>query len=275
LNKFLIFTDNRTGSSSLFKVLSAAYCRKYKDSNATFCGTNEPFHPKVIEHFYGKEYFDLIFETKPNYSADPKTWKNRGEIILNDFDYKKKVFDNSFKHSYGVKHIWGHLKKEDNTKIINIAVERGYKIIYLTRENWVKKCFSHLVCEHFNQWQKTPKIKEPVVLDLDRLKFLIEKYLEEIRYYNSLFKEIDKFSVTYEQLFVDKFYWQKCNLIGEILNFCGINCHWSDTASFPDKMFNQVMIKKKKYSSKKLYDNVINMQEIDEFCKSNYKRSIF
>ena len=132
-----------------------------------------------------------------------------------------------------------------------------------------------MVCEHFDEWQKTPEIKEPVVLDLDRLKFLVGRYLEEVRYYNSLFKEIDKFPVTYEQLFVGKRYWQKCNLIEEILNFCGINCHWSDTASFPGEMFNKVMIKKKKYSSKKLYDNVINIQEIDEFCKSNYKRSIF
>lgn len=268
LNKFFIFSDNRTGSSCLLSLISHAYRMEFK-INGLMGGISEPFHPRVIEYFYGEKLYRKLYPREPEYEQDPYKWKNEGRVLKEDLPFIRGIFDNALKESYGVKHIWSHLLEEHNKYLISLASARKYKIIFLNRDQVVKKTLSYLLSEMTNAWrayQSPPQFSE---VDIDRLDLLINKYNNQKRIYETALSNVEHYNLKYEDFLGYDDFDKKISEFKKILNFCGVS-----SCSFNINFCKGVMSPYRKMNTKKILKSIPNFKEVQEFAKDKYNENI-
>lgn len=191
LNKnFIIFTFQRTGSSTLSDILDL-----HPDSNVLF----EPFNKGLATK-------DRAYYNKVN---DIQTLNNTLKEIFSQYT--------------GIKHISTQLDESYNKYML----KANYKIILLWRQNFLQKTISHQISSKTQAWfkdrNKIHKTKfDP--LSFDSIDKFLKLYKNQVnKYYTFLTNNnIDFFQLTYEELYSpDLPLSQKLKKINDIIKYLG------------------------------------------------------
>lgn len=268
LNKFFIFTDNRTGSSCLTSLISHAYRVEYQ-CPGMLGSISEPFHPKVIEYFYGKKLYNNLYSKKPNYEQNPTKWKNEGRVLKENQSFVRDVFNNAFSYSHGIKHIWSHLFEKDNKHLIDLANARGYKIIFLNRNQVVKKTLSYLLSESTDTWANYEERPQFKPIDINRLDLLINKYNTERKTYGDYLSNTKYYDLNYEDFLGFDDPSKKIEKYKDILSFCGINNNVFDV-----RFCENILSPSRKINTREILESIPNFNEVQAFAKDKYNENV-
>tara|TARA_Y100000593_G_scaffold95031_1_gene198601 strand:- start:83142 stop:83960 length:819 start_codon:yes stop_codon:yes gene_type:complete len=266
-NKFLIFADTRTGSSCLFSIIANSYNKEfYDDENIFEIGLSEPFHPKVISYFYEEKIYNTLYPTEPRYEGEPRKWKDEGRLLKEDKETINYIFDKSFEISHGIKHIWSHLYQEDNFSLLKRAINNNYKIIFLHRNNVVRKCLSHILCEQTDTWiiqeRNNPQFEK---VDLNRLNRLVKLYVKECAEYQDFLSEYNYYSLAQEDMFMGESYEQKMKVIYDVLKYNEIK-----EENIPHEICKLKLSPRMEMNPNEILELVPNFKEIKNFAKNEY-----
>lgn len=266
-NKFLIFADTRTGSSCLFNIIARSYNNEFsQNKNILTMGLAEPFHPKVMSYFYGEEIYNILYPTKPEYEGEPRKWKDEGRLLKEGRETINYIFNKSFEISHGIKHIWSHLYQKDNFWLLKNAIDNNYKIIFLHRNNVVRKCLSHILCEQTNVWRiqerNDPQFKE---VDLNRLDLLIKLYVKERAEYQNFLSKCDHYSLAQEDMFSGENHKQKMEIIRDIIKYCEIK-----KENIAHEICKEKLSPKMEMNPNRILKLVPNFKEIKKFAENEY-----
>ncbi|MAH47097.1 hypothetical protein CMI37_14820 [Candidatus Pacearchaeota archaeon] len=266
--KFFIFTDTRTGSSCLFNILAKAYFLEFR-RDVILRGIAEPFHPRVISYFYKKEIYNALYPVEPNFEENPRKWTDEGRLLKEEWPVVNNVFNKSFEMSHGIKHIWNHLCPEQNYLLLEKALSRGYKIIFLYREGVVKKCLSHTLSEQSKEWRWHKKKPEFKNINLERLNRLVERYTKSKEEYEAFLSGHEYYPVSYEGFLGLDSYRQKIERVFDILEFCEIKIE-----NTPISLCKKIIGKNRKMTTKEILRLIPNLKEVCEFAKNKYNEDI-
>ena len=267
MTEFMIFADTRTGSWNLFKAIQSTYQKRMHQSLVSI---SEPFNPRVIKYFYSYEVYKYLYEEKMTYESDPYKWMDKEQVIdidRNDWSSAEQILNKCYEVGYGIKHIWSHLNKPLNKKLLKYAADNNKKIIFLEREGVVKKTLSHMLSEQTSQWQKYSE--EPVFekVDLLRLDLLVKRYINDTHQYKQYIDEA--FYLKYENLFNLPEKKQRMDKIYEILEYLDMPKDF-----FDPKLFKTLLSPKLKMNKKDTLLKVPNIKEVDEYAQKFYNEKV-
>ena len=265
-NKFLIFADTRTGSSCLHSLISLAYLRQYN-----YKSVSEPFHPKVISYFYGASTYQALYKKEPDFEPEPKKWTDAGRILNEDSETIKYIYNKVYEMFGGMKHIWGHLYRQDNLFLLDESINRGYKVVFLYRRNAFLKCLSHMISEQTEVWriQEIKNSKEIGEINTERLDSLTQRYIKEKQEYENYLKGKPHYFIAYEDFL------QQDNLndgikgIYECLDFCGIK-----KSKLLERNITKIVDKKYKMNPKERLRLIKNFNEVQQLGQKKYNQKI-
>jgi hypothetical protein len=264
MNKFLIFTDARTGSISLSKILSSLYNNKLPYDVIT-----EPFCKDSLKDYYP----DLHSQLKENLKHINKggtAWKTS----LKDIE---RILDKCFERSSGIKHIWSHLDLEgklQNEFILNYAIRKKIKIILLSRESFVLRLISLDLASQSSIWsvdnqESKDEVKKATyeAIKIDELDKGIKEYNDYLFRYKTILEPFSYYDITYEDLFKvayekeDKFE-QQIKEVKKICKFLGLN-----TKNLRKDVLEFNLGKDRKQNTREIYKKIPNIKEIVEYSK--------
>ena len=273
MNKFLIFTDARTGSISLAKIISSAYNNKLPHKIIT-----EPFCKDSIKNFYPDLHKKLETELY-SINEEEKAWKVEPKQM-------EKILDTCFEHSHGIKHIWGHLDlrgKMQNEFIINYAVRKKIKIILLSRNNFVLKSLSLIMAKQSHVWSADEKNEIAAAaefkyerVDMEELERIIKEYVKYLYRYKIILSPFKHYDIAYEDFFktslknareedIRKLQDEE---ILKIFKFLGMH------SKNLDKETVDFYLNPTRNQNKNIYKLVPNIKEVIKYSKENWDKDL-
>jgi hypothetical protein len=205
----------------------------------------EPFHPKYIE-----------------WHPDEKDYAN---IIKSEDDIKKAIKEISKRYN-AMKVLKYQFSKRVYTAML---LEKGIKIINLSRKNAFDAALSSLIAQQTNIWQKEDEgeVKELEEIPIYKIQEIVEHYDEDNDYYADLLnkkKLNEHIDLYYEDIFSEQNQ-ENISLIEEITEFLDI-----DMPS--EKIIAKYMIPSSaSIETSKRYTDIPNWDEIkEEFKKYIY-----
>ena len=271
MNKFLIFTDARTGSISLSKIVSDLYKSK-------------PTIPhKVVTEPFGKTGFgiyypDLHRKLKPELAH---LGEDSYKIPLKNIG---KILDTCYQFSNGVKHIWSHLDVEDkfqNEFVLNYAIRNKIKIILLHREDFVLRAISLILSHQSEVWSvESPQERDRVEkaeyesVDIDGLEKIIKEYNHYLFRYRKLLEPFNYYDISYEDFFKvgykgpDK-RGEQMKEIDKICKFLGSNKKFltEEVSSFS-------LSGERKQNTRVTYNKIPNIVEIIKYAEEKWDKDL-
>ena len=232
-------------------------------------GIAEPFHPRVVSYFYKEEIYKALYPVEPNFEENPRKWTDEGRLLKEEWPVVNHVFNKSFEISHGIKHIWSHLYTEQNYLLLEKALSRGYKIIFLYREGVVKKCLSHILSEQSKEWRWHEKKPEFKNINLERLDKLVEKYIKSKEEYEAFLSGHKYYPVSYEGFLGLDSYRQRIERVFDILEFCEIKIEQT-----PMGLCKKMIGKNRKMTTKEILQLIPNLEEVRKFAKNKYNEDI-
>ena len=214
--KFIILSYSRTGSNLLVELLNN--------------------HPVI------RCEGEILGKVKDNI--------NYSSLLSNIFNVKNKIkgFKLFYYHPVNIK---------NNKKLFEtIQLDKSIKIIFLHRENLVRRYYSLLKAQDTSIWKKKDKLntldnKKKINISINNLLNSIKIIENYEKKYIPLFKNHNHIIINYEDLEVD--YQKTCNKIFKFLNICRFNV-------------NPSLVK---MNTGNLYELIENYDEINEYFKSN------
>ncbi|MDD4216984.1 MAG: hypothetical protein PHZ24_06580 [Bacteroidales bacterium] len=239
---FIIFTFQRTGSSTLSDILDL-----HPDINVSF----EPFlrHKTLISGGYH--------------------YKVKNDQTLNN------TLKEIFSQCTGIKHISSQLDETYNKGML----KANYKIIFLWRKNYLQKTISHQISSKTQAWfkdrNKIHKTKfDPI--SLDSTDNSLKLYKDQVNKYYTFLKNnnTDFFHLTYEELYSpDLSLSQKSKKINDIIKYLGYD------KITDQKVIKQIEIllnpKKSKLNNLSTYFRIPNILEIEKKFGSEENGHLF
>ncbi|MEM1167882.1 MAG: hypothetical protein AAGJ08_02000 [Cyanobacteria bacterium P01_H01_bin.35] len=230
-HKFMILAHYRTGSTLLADLLQS--------------------HPSI---FIGGEIFSLFANSYFKKVLFPHTYLN--------IQVKKSPC-----HFYGfdlkIDQLIVSLSRFHQTPIefIEDLCINNWKIIYLKRNNTLRKAISDLIANARKQWHDTPEtplIKAPIYIDCQQLIKLLEWYEKIDKKEQQIIQNFPSLKLIYETHLLNPDRHQQT--LDKIFSYLG-------TYSVP------VKTKMKKISTHNLADDIINYEEVVDFIReSKYKK---
>ena len=264
MNKFLIFTDARTGSISLSKMLAELYNDKLPYRVIT-----EPFDENSLKQYYPDLYNKL--ELPLIYiSLGGEDWK----VPLKDIE---KILDVCYENSYGIKHIWSHLDLENklqNEFILNYAIRKKIKIILLHREDFVLRAVSLDLAKQSNIWSvDKSELKDQIkkatyeAIGIDELDKCIKEHNYYLYRYRTILEPFNYYDIAYEDLFKTSYgkedkLEQQVKEIKKVCRFLGIS-----SKNLTEDVLKFNLSKNRKQSTKEIYNKIPNIKEIVKYAE--------
>ena len=240
MRNVMLFADTRTGSSALFWLIRQTYhahrqidnyparlpdamgsqrnsTTRSKQDDKLIEGIGEPWHAGVVNYYFENETYRELYS---GIKHDNVVLKDQPWHILRD------IHDNVYRISYGCKHIWSHLTEGTNYSLLLKSINEDHKIIFLDRNAIGRKSLSHLLAQQTNHWGKytngVPKFES---VDLDRLKFLCDRYKRTKRDYKTFLEEYtdNVYFATYENIFCRDTYEEKLSALQDVIEFLGFD----------------------------------------------------
>lgn len=189
MNKFLLFTDARTGSSNLLNMIGRLY-RNQQNISHTHIG--EPFNMRGLRIHYPQFIEEIKGAWRQGWSrrADPEQTyvDSRGWLpnVRMPNECVTSILEKCYQHSCGIKHLYGHLAQanpefkepegnqmswtitplslgppwqysppkagQQNFVLLKWAVENGIKIIFLNRRGEFARALSFQLCRQTGVW---------------------------------------------------------------------------------------------------------------------------
>ena len=269
MNKFLIFTDARTGSISLSKILGELYKNKLPYRVIT-----EPFDKPSLSTYFP----DISDKLKPELEyAGEDSYK----ITLKDIE---KILDICFEHSSGIKHIWSHLDLESklqNEFILNYAIRKKIKIILLTREDFVLRAVSLNLAKQSEVWSvEKEEWREQATkttygdIDIDELDKCIREYNRYLFRYRKLLAPFNYYDISYENFFKLEYreenrYCQQIKEVAKICKFLGLNKKY-----LTKEVLEFNLSKDRKQNTRVIYNKVPNMKKVVEYAEKEWDKDL-
>ena len=195
-NKFVIFANARSGSTSLAKLLGSS-----EDVQMSI----EPFHPSYSDWNPGeRNYAEFIDSAQKMNTALEEIFEKYSAIKVLQHQFSKEIY-------------FQMLKTKD------------LKILFLTRDNLIELAISRLVAGQTSIWQKED-LKENEIftkltpIDLDEIQEMIEYISELVEIYTKFLKENregEYLHLKYESLYSSDME-QNMSRIAEICEFLGV-----------------------------------------------------
>lgn len=284
MNKFLIFGEARSGTTSLFRILESLYASEKHPRSPL--AVSEPFHSSGLRRNYPKLYKKL----KPNLKILQS--QQGAKVEISDINI---ILDACYEFSFGIKHLWDHFSdienwpfhgKEQNEFILEYARKNNIKIIFLSRNNFVLRLLSQSMADQSNIWNLDKG--EEDINKLKNFKFkpvnLFDFHSELIRHlsirsiYTKALESIDHYEISYEKLF--KAYYSEYipseeelrNMKKqEIYNICE---YLEIDENNLNKETVELYTSPQKRQTIKAYKKVPNIQEIIEYSKKQWDKDI-
>lgn len=259
-NKFLIFGPPRTGSSNLAKVIGSLYADQL---NILYTYIGEPFNQKNLQMWYK----NILEQTSPEAQTlykkgTPKKLLTRSQII--------EILDICYKNSCGIKHIDSPLSLYKNFSLLEYAMTRRYKIIFLTRDSRTLRDVSAQLATQTGAWSKKQMGDKKVIydpIDIEDLKNRVHLNKKREDHYKDLMCDYDVYHASYEQVYSQK---NQLNEIHKIMDYLEINREKLDMRIFDENMnYND-----NKQNTSAVYNKIPNIEEVIQFAKEEYDDDI-
>ena len=274
MNKFIIFTDARTGSISMSKMLGSLYKNKLPHSVIT-----EPFCKDSLKNYYPELYEPLRENLKYIDEEGNKAWKTS----LKDIE---KVLDKCFESANGIKHIWSHLDLEgklQNEFILNYAIRKKIKIILLSRNNFVLRAISLMLARQSDVWSvETENDKSSVEnfsykdINIEKLEDNVNEYTKYLYRYEQVLAPFDYYDISYEDFFKtletgpkEKIYEMQLTELHKLCKFLG-----GHPKNLDEEIVNFNLSKSRKQNKKDILTKIPNIMTVARHAKSKWNKSI-
>ena len=215
--KFLIFATPRTGSTSLISLLGSLYKGQ---AGIIHTHVGEPFGNKNMKKWYSSVLSLMDAETQQKYKSRKKQNRIGGGLT----DARRKpallavntmhrshivnVLDTCYNVSWGIKHLYTHLSVYQNFHLLEYAMTRGYKIIFLTRNDGILKVLSTQLSSLTNLWSKQQLDTEGDLeiypnIDVNLMKRRIQWNINDKKRYTQFISNYDMYPISYETIFCE------------------------------------------------------------------------
>lgn len=225
---FIIFANARSGSTSLAKTLESS-----PDVNLSM----ETFHPKYAQwNPEERDYSKSIKSEEDMREALKEISKKYNAMKVLKYQFTKRIYS-------------------------AMLLEKGIKIVNLSRRNAFDAALSSLIAQQTNVWQKEDNVEQVELKEIPiyRIQEIVENYDEDNRNYTELLdekKSNEHIDLVYEDIFSENNE-KNIKLIQDITTFLEV--------SMPkEKVIAQYM--KPSFASiesKKRYQNIPNWEQIE------------
>ncbi len=274
MNKFIIFTDARTGSISMSKILGGLH----KNNKLPYRVITEPFGKDSLKDYYPDLHSELE-ESLKHIDKGGVAWKTS----LKDIE---KVLDKCFESANGIKHIWSHLDLEgklQNEFILNYAIRKKIKIILLSRNNFVLRAISLMLARQSDVWSvETENDKSKVEsfpykdIDIKALEDNITEYTKYLYRYKQMLAPFDYYDISYEDFFKtletgpkEKIYEMQLTELHKLCKFLGTH-----PKNLDEEIINFSLSKNRKQNKKDILTKIPNIMTVARHAKSKWDKSI-
>ena len=284
MNKFLIFAGARTGSVCLSHCLRHTIAGTGEDWKDRVC--DEPFTQPLkipndtLREFMIENCLKLGIDLEKSHFVAKLCGnsKTRGKNVLNRMTIPKlyKLLDIIYGNYTGIKHIHDQNAIWFNKALFDYAADKGIKIIYLHREDLARVTLSGVVSWQEGIWsvigseekkqQVDETVYEPIKVSLLRKQCsnLRKRHKMFTSYLN--FKAFDSINIKYEDfLGEDKSIDDRIVFFKDILKRLDYNYVDED-------IIIDALSPKCKQHSKKNYDKIPNIKEINEWLEEESKK---
>jgi LPS sulfotransferase NodH len=258
MNKFLIFASPRTGSTSLVNLIGSLYDNQ---PNILHTYIGEPFGSRNLTRWYKKILPLCSLEVQEIYAKElPKDLLTRSQTI----EVLRVCYDNSF----GIKHLHPHLSHFRNACLLEYAMSRGYKIIFLTRDSHVLKDISVQLAQQSGAWTRSDMkhmVYDPI--DIESLKERVDWNLRYRENFGEVISDYDAYNISYEELYCKN---NQLDEIYKIMDYLEIDRGKLDM----DKFHERIDYNRNKQHTPALYSKIPNINEVIQFAKDEYDEDI-
>jgi len=149
-------------------------------------------------------------------------------------------------------------KEKDPKEFIRKAVNDGWKIIYLHRDNKIRQAISNLVAEQRGGFHKHNKSKEEIniTIDINRFEKMVDRRFDYTQEELSILSEIPHFKINYEQDLMDNSRHEE--VVAGLLQFLGL-----ENDGVAPKTTH------KKVNTSTLKDLILNYSEFNKLLEKN------
>jgi LPS sulfotransferase NodH len=276
MDKYMIFSSARSGSSSLISALN------HNNSNV-----HEPFMSRsgdvahnqkfiklldslefIPERLPGKEWKPPVatFKTGPLSGPFPR---NQFNFICQDYNYLNEYLSTLYNAFNGIKHVFNTVSITCNNNILNYCVDNKIKILFLTRRCPIKAILSGMISQQARIFQLGADLEKKEEyesfpfrpININRLKqrtnYLLKRsdcYRTTIKDSGATFKEI-----YYEDIFLHPDKRARRRKVRAILDFIGLP---PDTPSLKDNLNKYIFNPQRKQNHSGVLDKIPNAAAI-------------
>ena len=261
MNKFLIFASPRTGSSNLANAIGSLYA---EELNILHAYVGEPLGSYNLSRWY-KDIIRLLPSELQSIYENKISKKSftRSQMI--------EVLNACHNNSFGIKHLHTHLPHFKNLSLLEYAMTKRYKIIYLTRDSHTLKDVSAQLAARTGKWGKEKssdkKIKRSYEnIDIEDLKNKASWNKKSTSLYEEFMCDYNIHRASYEQIYCQN---NQLNEFHEIMDYLEI-----DRKKLDLNEFNTYMSYDNKQSTSTVYSEIPNIKEVIQFAKDEYNDDI-
>lgn len=257
MNKFIIFGQERSGTTSLISALN-------KNDNVV----HEPLSSLSGDIRDNVKLNNIITKLGMEPSNLPKSkhipYFNKFNDLTVSYDNIKCYFDEIFSTFDGVKHIWCTVAEKGNENLIKYCIDNKIKILFQYRLSLFDAAISWQLGNQTQVWQLGEKLENKKKIDNfnfkplqeDQIKRRISWYQNMIPSYKLLADHGDCMKVIYESVFSklstfrEEYFYRICEFLG--------------VKYFDENNFENFIMKKRKVYTEDHYSGIPNYKEMQK-----------
>ena len=269
LTKFLIFASPRTGSSNLTNLIGSLHNGR---SNILYDHISEPFGARNLRTWYKDVLEQASPELQTLYTKGSFSQRETGIRLRRNLTRSQiiEILNICFKNSCGVKHLYPHLPILKNFSLLEYAMTKCYKIIFLTRNSNTLKDVSLQLSAQTGAWSKEEMDNKNVAydpIDIEALKRQATQNKEHKTKFQTITCDYDIYRASYEQIFCQD---NQLNEVHKIMDYLEINREELDAVTFNRSMNYD----NNKQNTSSVYNKIPNIDEVIQFAKDEYDDDI-
>lgn len=245
-NKVLIVTERRCGGTSLNEMMRCLLKSRCVD---------EPFLSKWLSK---------------NREGLPCSYKNKQKIIQS-MEFLSQNY-------HCVKFCINSIGIEKERVVIQYAIDKGFKIIFLWRKNTLLQALSLMLAQSTGVWDRYPwssqdplnRYQEQLVnIDIRALENLIQTYEQGIAWVQDYLQSTSYFDLEYSVIYGNSVSLeQRLEVLKKVCHFLGIN---SEVLNTEKERIHQVLSPQVKLNTANTYQKVIhNFEEVENYFGEKY-----